>query len=76
MTYNSGIYGTYPGKRSDFPLMMNSQDVELHPLDIGTDGSPMRSILRNKNDRDFCDFYDSYGTTSSKMQVHSREIVI
>uniref|UniRef100_A0AC34F0C0 Aquaporin n=1 Tax=Panagrolaimus sp. ES5 TaxID=591445 RepID=A0AC34F0C0_9BILA len=53
--------------------MMNSQDVELHPLDIGPDGSPMRSILRNKNERDFYDVYDSYGTTSSKIHLQPKE---
>uniref|UniRef100_A0A914ZAI8 Uncharacterized protein n=1 Tax=Panagrolaimus superbus TaxID=310955 RepID=A0A914ZAI8_9BILA len=52
---------------------MNSQDVELHPLDIGPDGSPMRSILRNKNERDFYDVYDSYGTTSSKIHLQPKE---
>ncbi|KAE9554635.1 hypothetical protein FO519_002122 [Halicephalobus sp. NKZ332] len=69
MTYQSAYYGTYPGKRTELSHMMQSQDTELVPLD-GNSGSPMRSILRNKETpaREFYDIYDPYGTGSSKTQ--------
>lgn len=72
MSYQSAYYGTYPGKRTEYSHMMQSQEAELLPLD-GNSGSPMRSILRNKETpaREFYDIYDPYGTGSSKMQSQS-----
>uniref|UniRef100_A0A7E4V658 Aquaporin-2 n=1 Tax=Panagrellus redivivus TaxID=6233 RepID=A0A7E4V658_PANRE len=76
MSYQPSGYGTYPGKRTDFSLMMNSQDAELQPLDGNIAGTPIRSILRNKSDtpaKDFYDVYDTYGTTSAlnKVQIEA-----
>lgn len=62
MTYQQGLYGTYPGKRTDFSLI--NQESELQPLD---NNNYHRSILRNKTDtptRDFYDIYDPYGTST------------
>lgn len=68
MSYHPGMYGTYPGKRAEYALMLQSQDADLQPLE----GTPMRSILRNKNGtigREIYDIYDPYGTTSSQTQL-------
>lgn len=54
------FYGTYPGRKSDLALMMNSHDVELQHSDSGQ----LRGILRNKHEGQTSrPFFQEYDTT-------------